>query len=335
MFQRGLGIERLPAVLLTVVTVLLVSCGQVVTPSPTPMSPAVATATSPGGRSVRQPTGTPLPLPPADTATPTITPTPVVHVVQRGDTLQAIAFDYGVALDALQSANGIDDPQLLQVGQELIIPLRTESEETTSGLLLPTPTPQPVQVQGTAFYRTPVGSLWGIGEVANTTDVALTNVQVKVMLFDSSGELVVEEDTFVAAELIPPGESSPFGLLFTTVPNWASYQMTVVRADQAGGLAEAYVPILVSEVSGTPVEAQFKVGGTVKHDGSGQATRSIDIVVTTYDADGVVTGFREQTLNLDEGLTPGATADFTVLLTPHVAFPDSFDVIALGRASGT
>ncbi len=317
------------------VTLLLAGCGQVVTPSPTRGSASLITATPSSSRSAYRPTGTVPPLPPLDTATPTITPTPVVHVVQRGDTLQDIAFDYGVAVDALQRANGIANPQLLQVGHQLIIPVDEDSGETTPGLLLPTPTPQPVQVEGAALYNTPVGSLWGLGEVTNTTAVTLTNVQVKVTLFDAVGEAVAEDDTFAAADLVPPGASSPFGVLFKTPPDWASYQMTVARADDAGGLADTYVPISVIEVHGRPSESQFEVNGTVKHVGAGQIARSVDLVVTLYDARRAVTGFRQHTIKIDEGLAPGATASFTVLLTAHGDFPDDFRVIALGRVAGT
>jgi hypothetical protein len=200
--------------------------------------------------------------------------------------------------------------------------------------LLPTPTPQPVQVQNAAFYKTPVGSLWGLGEVANTTNITLTNVQVKVTLFDASGDPVTEDDTFAAADLVPPGTSAPFGLLFTTAPDWASYQMTVVRADGAGGLADAYVPMSVIEVDGGPSESQFRVSGTLEHVGAATAS-SVDIIVTTYNAQGAVTGFRQETVKFEEGLTPGATRAFTVLLTAHEESPVDFSVIALGRASGT
>ncbi|MDH7484656.1 MAG: LysM peptidoglycan-binding domain-containing protein [Anaerolineae bacterium] len=50
------------------------------------------------------------------------TPTPRTHVVQRGETLLAIALRYGVTMQELQAANGISDPDLIKVGQVLIIP---------------------------------------------------------------------------------------------------------------------------------------------------------------------------------------------------------------------
>lgn len=60
-------------------------------------------------------TGTPTP--------PAGTPTPVVHVVRSGDTLLAIATQYGVTVADIQAANGIDDPSKLNIGQEIVIPV--------------------------------------------------------------------------------------------------------------------------------------------------------------------------------------------------------------------
>ena len=44
------------------------------------------------------------------------------YVVREGDTLSGIAARYGVDESALQRANGIDDPNSLFAGQELVIP---------------------------------------------------------------------------------------------------------------------------------------------------------------------------------------------------------------------
>jgi len=55
--------------------------------------------------------------------TPTATPTPVIYVVQSGDTLGQIAVQFGVDVDLLASRNGIDDPRSLRTGTRLIIPI--------------------------------------------------------------------------------------------------------------------------------------------------------------------------------------------------------------------
>ncbi|HEY77473.1 MAG TPA: LysM peptidoglycan-binding domain-containing protein [Thermoflexia bacterium] len=47
---------------------------------------------------------------------------PLVHVVQRGDTLFSIARRYGTTVDAIAHANGLADPRHIYVGQRLVIP---------------------------------------------------------------------------------------------------------------------------------------------------------------------------------------------------------------------
>lgn len=253
----------------------------------------------------------------------------------EGDTLFSIAFQYGVNPDALQSVNGIENAQFLSIGQQLIIPTGNEGADTTSNLLLPTSTPMPISPRGVVFYETPVGSLWCLGEIANTTEVTLTNVQVHVLLFDSAGQAVAEADAFAAADLIPPGSSSPFGVLFTAPPaEYANAQVTVIRGEAAGGLTSSYVPISVSDLAGQPSDGQFQVSGTVQNASPDLVAGEVYVIATTYGPDGAVTGFRQNKVPLAAPLGPGATAPFTMLFSHHgQSSPANFSVIALGRAA--
>lgn len=319
--------------LLALILVTLTACGEVVTPEPT-----VTIGVSPTSTSALLSTPTPRHtataplLPPAPTATATVSPTPFVHTVQQGETLQGIAFDYGVSVDALQKVNGIDNPLLLQVGQRLVIPTGEETTEVSPGLLLPTPTPQPIKKQGVAFYETPVGGLWAMGEIVNTTPITLTNVQVRVRLLDDAGEILTEADTFAVAELIPPGTQSPFGILFTAHPSdWANYQVTVIRGQEAGGLVASYVPLAVNEVEGRPSGSQFRVSGLVQNVSADKAAGYAVVIVTTYDAQGLVTGFRQNKVETNAPLAPGGVAPFSMLFASYGNAPADFNVVALGR----
>lgn len=64
---------------------------------------------------------------------------PVVHVVQTGDTLGSISIAYDVTIVDIMSVNGIEDPNFLQIGQELVIPVGGIPTATP----LPTETPPP------------------------------------------------------------------------------------------------------------------------------------------------------------------------------------------------
>ena len=57
-------------------------------------------------------------------------PTPRTHIVAAGDTLLAISQQYGVSVDELMAANGLDNPNLIYIGQRLTIPGAVETTET-------------------------------------------------------------------------------------------------------------------------------------------------------------------------------------------------------------
>lgn len=67
------------------------------------------------------------PVPPGATVViePTATPDPATlrrHTIREGETLSTIAAAYGVSQADLQAINQIEDPNAIQVGQELLIP---------------------------------------------------------------------------------------------------------------------------------------------------------------------------------------------------------------------
>jgi LysM repeat protein len=92
--------------------VILVGCRNeprdpaMLTPAATPIPTAPATSTVPASP-------TPIPSP---------TPLVVIHVVQAGDTLLAIATQYGVTVEEIVELNDLENPDALQIGQELRIP---------------------------------------------------------------------------------------------------------------------------------------------------------------------------------------------------------------------
>jgi LysM repeat protein len=75
----------------------------------------------------------------APSPTPSLEPPPtptvgsVTHRVQRGENLIGIAARYGTTVRAIVRANGLANPDVIFIGQKLIIPLPTQ----------PAPTPTP------------------------------------------------------------------------------------------------------------------------------------------------------------------------------------------------
>lgn len=69
-------------------------------------------------------TPSPSPTPTSSTPqpSPTAAPTPLIHTVQAGEVLLAIAAEYDTTVEAIMLANEITDPRTLQIGQQLLIP---------------------------------------------------------------------------------------------------------------------------------------------------------------------------------------------------------------------
>jgi LysM repeat protein len=317
---------RRATTLLCLIVLLISGCGQVVT-GPTP-TPEVLGVTLP------PPTPTPLiaivltPTP-RPTFTPAPTPTPVVYVVKSGDTLLSIALEFGTTVAAIQQANGIINPQSLQIGQELIIPLGPGGVEAAKQIL-PTPTPLAAKIQGLAFYETSVGSLRCLGEVANPNNRALENVQVRIALKDATGQVLAEGRPFTALDVIPPDGRSPFELLFTSPPGrYASYEATVIRAEPSNEPGGRYAKLQIVSKQGGTDGLQFRVIGKA-HNASDQPAVNVKVVVTVYDAANNVIGYRQQPIG-DGNLAAGATADFSVTFAPSGGTPALFEVVAEGR----
>lgn len=129
-----------------------------------------------------KPTNTPTPIGFELTRTP-IPPTPseAVYTVQAGDTLSEIAEKVKVSMDQIIARNNIADPQALQVGQQLIIPLNATA----------TPTPVPVAANATATPQTnypPVTLLTPLDQ-----EIIIGNAQPVLLQWLSSGVLKPNE----------------------------------------------------------------------------------------------------------------------------------------------
>ena len=319
---------------------LLLGCDAVLTPppssTPTPTPPPRITAT---------PTiavaGFLTPIPPTPTFTPAPSPTPVIHIVQEGDTFFGIALEYGVTLNALLSTNGLAESDILRIGQALIIPMETEEDEVADSIappagnmLLPTPTPLPLEIVHAAMYETPVGGVWCMGEVVNDLDVPVTNLQVRATLLTVDGAPLATKMALAAADYLPPGERAPFAVLFPDPPaGVAEMRVQLLRAETVSAVTENFVPLTVVASEGAVSGPQYRVTGEIANESGSSVTRVV-VVVTLYNADGHVIGYRQQNLRSgadDETaitLAHGQRTAFELLLTPQgLANPADFDVL--------
>jgi LysM repeat protein len=130
------------------------------------------------------PTPTLSPTPPG--VTPVLSPTPVeiIHIVQPGETLIAIAQEYGVTVEAILGANNIQNPDQIKAGDQLVIP-QSAAPAATLGPGTPTPLPgydavtllQPIDGNRIVGGDDPVLLQWLSSGVLRDTEFYRVNVE--------------------------------------------------------------------------------------------------------------------------------------------------------------
>ena len=94
--------------------------GEVNTPTPKPPATLVPSPTPTAVSVTAVPTFTPVPV--QATEVPATTTGETTHVVQPGENMFRIALKYGTTVEEISAANGIANPAMVYVGQELKVP---------------------------------------------------------------------------------------------------------------------------------------------------------------------------------------------------------------------
>jgi LysM repeat protein len=135
------------------------------------------------------------------------------YVVESGDTLGDIARAHGVSLSELADANGIDDPDLIRVGQVLVIP----GTQGGGGGALYVVAPGDTLADIAAQFGTTVSALVGTNQLANP-DLLLIGQELAVPAAGTAGTpetapttLSSESHTVVAGETLA-GIASRYGI---------------------------------------------------------------------------------------------------------------------------
>ena len=318
------------AIVCSLAALALTACGRVVTPLPTATPQTLPTVTiAPFTGPTPLVTATPVPYAPVPTPTLTPTATPIIYTVRPGDNLGSIANLHGVSLSALQEQNNVVDPRTLQVGQELVIPRPIVS----GGVLVnsrPTPTPLPFEMQHVHFSHSPIGGLWVLGEVLNTSAETLEQVRVGVRLMDEQGATLDEGEGLVLLNLVLPGSVAPFAVLFAEAPrkfeNYQIYPLSAMPAYLGGYYQDLVVENLTEE--GERYTA-YTITGSVRNTGSVEAI-DVQVVLTAYDLlDRVIASRR---IAPDHNVVAvGGETTFTAILVPLGGPVERIHVVAQSR----
>lgn len=308
---------------------LMCACQTAPTATPTITPTPTATATPEIGVdfvTIAPPTAavvqlTPSPLP---TNTPTATPTPIIYTIQAGDTVWSIAYSNGTVPDELLALNPNARPELLAIGQTLVLPPpATPIFQDVDG----TPIPLGVRVRSVSVYGTPSGGVWILGEVENEGVFSAETVSLAIALAAPDGTPLGTVNTYVAAPLIPAGERAPFGLFVPDVANDVQVSSTsVTGGSTALTLGNRSLELATFDSEFEIGEESVNVFGRIQN--TGVTTTTASLFATVYDSAGNVSGFTQ--IVLPAPLAPTETQPFSLSLVPVGAAVSDLRIFAFG-----
>lgn len=192
--------------------------------------------------------------------------------------------------------------------------LRTPSPVVVASRVGPPMTPQPLTLDPPSCYETPVGSLWCLGVVRNLLPVTVEGVMLRVYLVALDGTALAHSDGSIARPVMRPNEFAPYGVLFEHPPAAVVGPVTellntTVATDSRWTLLHIQQACGDWEASGFHVGAQIANASTMAVKPSA--------VVTLFDANGRVLGFRQFTA--DGMLNAGRSISLTFDVMPNVS----------------
>jgi LysM repeat protein len=195
--------------------------------------------------------------PPAATAPSQATP--VTYTVQSGDTLSVIAQTHDVSVEELTAANDLVDPNLLRIGQVLIIP-QGEPEDLEAPLSTETPVGVSREVERQS-PQLPMPTPSGPPLVEISEAVGVGNLDAEAVVLRNEGGIVNLEgwtlssgtaEAFVLPALTlftgggvsvhsAQGDDTPRDLYWgRTEPAWQAGKLIALR-DAEGNVVDTYV----------------------------------------------------------------------------------------------
>lgn len=222
--------------------------------------------------------------------TPEPTPTPLVHIIEEGDTLLVVANRYGKTLDELLVANPGINPRFLSIGESLIIP---GEEGGTQGAILPTPTPLPLRLSDVQCFNTQDGGNWCLTDARYPGDQTIENIVVRLDLRDSLGEVLDTTLVYAPLNLLSPGEIAPLAAYFAhPVPDYESASAMLVGAVINSDIEERYAQLNLEIQTSNPAQdmLSWEVNGGVQFDDFEEDIqyRVAVVVVALDDSDRVI-----------------------------------------------
>jgi hypothetical protein len=192
-----------------------------------------------------------------------------------------------------------------------------------------------VEVVNVHTWSTPQNVFFITGEIANHTSAPIVSMPIRAVLETPDGQGVAEAVDTVMGLAIPAGGFAPFSLRFGQGQPAGITRYTLSLGDSNWSQADA-PPLYGSEALTWTHDTQFSPDGSLFVVGqitnqSGDSICATRATVTLFDDKNqvIAAGFVDATL---ADLPPGATTDYTILISEAGGTPANYIVNAQGRA---
>jgi LysM repeat protein len=167
-----------------------------------------------------------------------------IHVVQRGETLYTIALRYNSTITAIAQANAISNPNIIYVGQQLVIPTSQQPPAPPPTGVPPTTPPggQTIHTVVRGEYLATIARRYGV----SVTAIIQANNLANPNLIFAGQRLIIP----LGGTTPPPTGVPPTGVPPTAPPTGGTY--TVQRGDTLNSIARRF---------GTTVQAIAQANG--------------------------------------------------------------------------
>lgn len=151
-------------------------------------------------------------------------------------------------------------------------------------------------------------ALYVVGEVQNDADIGISGTEVIANLFNGDDQLIDTDTSYVALNVLRPGDKTCFSLWFS---GWAGWSYYGFETPTYSSITDNYLQnMTVHGDSGTynPDDHSYRILGFVRNDNNFRVGY-VQPIVTLYDASGTVVGCRDTYVS-STNLDPGQSSSF-------------------------
>jgi hypothetical protein len=251
--------------------------------------------------------------------TPLPSATPVLYIIQEGDTFSELAEKFNIPQDILRASNPDVSPNSMPVGATLLIPNSSNFLTDAS-----TPTPVPVPITQTVCHPTADNGLWCFALIQNNTSDYLENVSAQITLLDENNNVLASQTAFTPLDAIPPKSSLPVYIYFQNINADTVPQVQLLSAGTLNSNNTRYLPAIfnntIVQIDWNGLTAQLS--GQIYLPLESTPATQIQVAAVAYDKDGRVVGIKQW-----EGGTiqPGGNLQFNFAISSLGSAIDTVD----------